>query len=73
MIRIFLQNRIWLIGFRVMVVISQNELKLLGIVEKWITLRSVFLVLMHLLASNFLLIVVFYICDTSSIEQKVSQ
>ena len=38
-IRIFLQNRIWLIGFRVMstfvqVVISQNELKLLGSVEK---------------------------------------
>ena len=37
--RMFLQNRIWLIGFRVMssfvqVVISQNELKLLGIVEK---------------------------------------
>ena len=39
MIRIFLQNQIWLIGFRVMcsfvqVVISQNELKLLGSVEK---------------------------------------
>ena len=39
-----LQNRIWLIGFRVMssfvqVVISQNELKLLGSMEKWITLR----------------------------------
>ena len=35
MIRIFLQNQIWLIGFQVMsnfvqVVISQNELKLLG-------------------------------------------
>ena len=35
----FLQKRIWLIGFRVMssfvqVVISQNELKLLGSVEK---------------------------------------
>ena len=35
----FLQNRIWLIGFRIMlsfvqVVISQNELKLLGSVEK---------------------------------------
>ena len=34
-----LQNRIWLIGFRAMssfvqVVISQNELKLLGSVEK---------------------------------------
>ena len=34
MIRIFLQNQIWLIGFQVMssfvqVVISQNELKLL--------------------------------------------
>ena len=45
MIRIFLQNRIWLIGFRVMfsfvqVVISQNGLKLLGSVEKWITLRD---------------------------------
>ena len=38
-IRIFSQNRIWLIGFRVMsscaqVVISQNELKLLGSGEK---------------------------------------
>ena len=38
-IRIFSQNRIWVIGFRVMssfvqVVISQNELKLLGRVEK---------------------------------------
>ena len=37
--RIFLQNRSWLIGFRVIssfveVVISQNELKLLGSVEK---------------------------------------
>ena len=43
MIRIFLQNRIWLIGFRVtssfvQVVISQNELKLLGSVGTWITL-----------------------------------
>ena len=38
-IRIFLQNRIWLISFRVMssfvqVAISQNGLKLLGSVEK---------------------------------------
>ena len=39
MIRIFLQNRIWLIGSRVMssfvqVVISQNEMKLLASVGK---------------------------------------
>ena len=45
MIRISVQNRIWLIGFRVtssfvQVVISQNELKLLGSVEKWITLSD---------------------------------
>ena len=45
MIRIFLQNRIWLIDFQVMssfvhVVISQNELKLLDSVEKWITLKK---------------------------------
>ena len=38
-----LQNQSWLIGLRVMssfvqVVISENELKLLGSVEKWITL-----------------------------------
>ena len=38
-IRIFLQNRIWLIGFRVMssfvqAVISHNELKLLGSMVK---------------------------------------
>ena len=48
MIRVFLHNRIWLIGFRVMssivqVIISQNELKLFGSVEKWITLIEVWL------------------------------
>ena len=52
MIRIFLQNRIWLIGFRVMssfvqVVISQNELKLLCSVEKRITLTTGYYLLEH--------------------------
>ena len=43
---VFIQNRIWVVGFRVVssfiqVVISQNELQLLGRVEKWITLKVI--------------------------------
>ena len=52
MIRTFSQNRSWLIGFRVIssfvqVVISQNEMKLLGSVEKWITLKLLFVLAME--------------------------
>ena len=46
--RVFLQNRIWLIGFRVMssfveVVISENELKLLASVEKPMLHNAIFI------------------------------
>ena len=45
MIRICLQNRIWVIGFRVVsrfiqMVISQNDLQLLGRLKKYVMLRQ---------------------------------